>query len=187
MKNIAIFASNNGTIFDTLYQASLKKELFINITLIISNNQNAPILKRAEDKMIPHFVVNDKLYKDTDLALIHLLELYDCEYIILAGYMKKISPKLAKKYPIINSHPALLPLYGGVGMYGKFVHESVIKNKEKMSGVTIHKVNQNYDEGEIILQKSLLLSEDETSESLETKIKDLEKIAIVEALKLCLK
>ena len=187
MDNIALFASHNGSIFDTLYEASLKKELFINISLIISNNPNAPILEKAKSKGIPHFIVNDKLYKDPDFILDDFLREYDCKYIILAGYMKKISPFLANKYLIINSHPALLPKYGGSGMYGRFVHEAVINNKDTISGVTIHKVNKNYDEGEIICQKTLQVDSDETVESLENKIKELEKIAMVEALKLCLK
>jgi phosphoribosylglycinamide formyltransferase-1 len=187
MDNIALFASHNGSIFDSLYEASLKKELFINIALIITNNSNAPILAKAKDKHIPHFIVNDKLYTDTDLALIQLLEEYECKYIILAGYMKKISPTLANKYLIINSHPALLPKYGGKGMYGRFVHEAVLNNKETISGVTVHKVNKNYDEGEIICQKTIQIDSAETVESLENKIKELEKIAMVEALKSCLK
>ena len=92
MDNIALFASHNGSIFDTLYEASIKKELFINISLVISNNSNAPILDKAKENHIPYFVVNDKLYNDTDLALVQLLEKYECKYVVLAGYMKKISP-----------------------------------------------------------------------------------------------
>jgi phosphoribosylglycinamide formyltransferase-1 len=187
MDNIALFASHNGSILDTLYDTSLRKELFINIALVISNNQNAPILEKAQNRAIPNFVVNDKLYNDIDITLTNLLEEYGCKYIILAGYMKKISPFLANKFFIINSHPALLPKYGGKGMYGRFVHEAVLKNNDKISGVTIHKVNENYDEGEIICQKTIQVDIDETVESLENKIKELEKIAMVEALKLCLK
>jgi len=97
--------------------------------------------------------------------------------------MKKISPFLANNFKIINSHPALLPKYGGAGMYGRFVHEAVIKNKEKISGVTIHEVNENYDEGKIILQKTLSLQSDESVNSLESKIKNLEQEAIVEAFR----
>jgi phosphoribosylglycinamide formyltransferase-1 len=100
--------------------------------------------------------------------------------------MKKVPLKVTNNFKIINSHPALLPNYGGAGMYGRYVHEAVIKNQEKMSGVTIHEVNENYDEGEIILQKSLTLCENETVESLEKKIKALEKSTIVEGLQKCL-
>jgi phosphoribosylglycinamide formyltransferase-1 len=100
--------------------------------------------------------------------------------------MKKISSNLANNYNIINSHPALLPSYGGKGMYGRFVHEAVIENKEKQSGVTVHHVNENYDEGAIILQKSISISVGETAESLESRIKLLEQEAIIEALEICL-
>lgn len=187
MDNIAIFASHNGTIFDTLYDASLKKELFINIALVISNNRNAHVLEKAKDKHIPNFVVNNILHNDPDMIINDLLKEYNVKYIVLAGYMKKISPFLANKFFIINSHPALLPKYGGKGMYGRFVHEAVLKNNDKISGVTIHKVNENYDEGEIICQKTIQIDSDETVESLENKIKELEKTTMVEALKLCLK
>ena len=95
--------------------------------------------------------------------------------------MKKVGANITQNFKVINSHPALLPNYGGAGMYGRFVHEAVIKNGEKMSGVTLHEVDENYDEGKIILQKKLSLVKDETANSLEAKIKELEKIAIVEA------
>lgn len=97
------------------------------------------------------------------------------------GIFKKISPLLTNNFKIINAHPSLLPKYGGVGMYGIHVHQAVIENKEKISGVTIHKVNENYDEGKILLQKSLELTPNETPASLEAKVKELEKKAIVEA------
>ncbi len=108
---------------------------------------------------------------------------FKIDYIFLSGYMKKIEKNLLKEFPnkIINSHPALLPKFGGSGMYGRFVHEAVIKAKEKESGCTIHYVNENYDEGEYILQKSISLLQDEKVETLEEKIKELEKAAVVEA------
>ena len=98
--------------------------------------------------------------------------------------MKKIGSKLLSVFPnkIINTHPALLPsIYGGVGMYGRFVHEAVIKNAEKKSGVTIHYIDEVYDEGEIILTKELEIAQNETVDSLENRIKELESIAIIEA------
>ena len=187
MNNIALFASYNGSILETLCEASLNGELPINIALILTNNQNANVLKKAKERNIPHFVINDTLYEDKDKIIDKLLEEHQCEYIILAGYMKKISPFLTNKYFIINSHPSLLPKYGGKGMYGRKVHESVVANKEKESGVSVHRVNEHYDEGAILLQKKLLLNESETAESLEKRVKELEKTAMLEALKLCLK
>jgi len=178
---IAILASYNGSGFEALYDASKSKRLDIEIVVIISNNTDAKILQKANLYNIDNFIVNKNLYDDVDSKIEQLLQEYKCDYIFLSGYMKKISPFLANNFKIINSHPALLPKYGGAGMYGRFVHEAVIKNKEKISGVTIHEVNENYDEGKIILQKTLSLQSDESVNSLESKIKNLEQEAIVEA------
>jgi len=181
MKKIAILSSHNGSGFDALYNASKLRILHAEVVVIISNNPDAVVLEKAKKQNIDHFVVNQKLYKDVDTKIAQLLQEYQCDYVFLSGYMKKIAPSLANKFTIINSHPALLPKYGGVGMYGRFVHEAVIHNKEKISGVTIHEVNENYDEGKIILQKSIDVEENETVESLEGKIKQLEQKVIVEA------
>lgn len=181
MTKIAIFASHNGSGFDALQEAIEKNVLQATITLVISNNPDAKVIQTAKSKNINNSVVNTKTCKDVDEKLFTLLKQYQCEYIFLSGYMKKISSKLTNTFKIINSHPALLPKYGGVGMYGRFVHEAVIQNNEKISGVTIHEVNENYDEGKVLLQKELILLENETVNSLETKIKALEQKAIVEA------
>lgn len=178
---IAILASHNGSGFEALYDASKSKRLDIEIVVIISNNTDAKILQKANLYNIDNFIVNKNIYDDVDSKIEQLLQEYKCDYIFLSGYMKKISPSLTNNFKIINSHPALLPKYGGAGMYGRFVHEAVIKNKEKISGVTIHEVNENYDEGKIILQKTLSLQSDESVNSLESKIKNLEQEAIVEA------
>lgn len=187
MINIAILSSHNGSGFETLYLAAQNNVLAININLVISNNTNAVVLQKAKKYNIDNYVVNSKTSQNVDDTIYKLLKESKCEYIFLSGYMKKISSKLTDNFKIINSHPSLLPKYGGEGMYGRFVHEAVVKNNEKVSGVTIHEVNENYDDGEIILQRELLLSDGETPESLETKIKELEKVAIVEGFKQCLK
>ena len=187
MKNIAVLASYNGSGLDVLYDASVAKILDINIVLIISNNTNSVVLQNAKKYNIPHYLVNSKTHTNVDDKIHSLLQQNNCEYIFLSGYMKKLSKSITEDYKVINSHPSLLPLYGGTGMYGKFVHQAVIKNNEKVSGVTIHEVNEVYDEGKIILQKELILSKDENPESLEVKIKKLEKIAILEGFQLCLK
>lgn len=179
MKKIALFASHNGSIFDTIYNVTN-----INISLIITNNSDANILLKAKKFNIPFYVINEKNTQNVDKRIIELLDIHNIDFILLAGYMKKISSSIIDKYNIINSHPSLLPSYGGSGMYGKFVHEAVIKNNEKVSGVTIHEVDKVYDSGKIILQKEVVLDTNETVESLEKKIKELEKIAIVEAIEL---
>lgn len=188
MKKIGILASYNGSGFETIQNAINDGILDAKVEVIITNNSNAGVLEKAKKYKIDSFVVNSKIFlnEDLDLKITQILEKYGCDYIFLSGYMKKIEKNLLKAFPnkIINTHPAILPsIYGGKGMYGHFVHEAVVKNGEKKSGVTIHYVNENYDEGEKILIKELYLDENETALSLETKIKELEKIAIVEAFK----
>ena len=186
MKKIGILASHNGSGFQVLQEAIKSGKLDAKIVVVISNNSNAGVFEKAESYDIPYFVINDKRYpgQDIDDKITRLLLEFGCDYIFLSGYMKKIESNLLNSFPnkIINTHPAILPsIYGGKGMYGRFVHEAVIKNGEKKSGVTIHYVNEVYDEGEKILVKELELSQNETVDSLEDKIKNLESIAIVEA------
>ncbi len=188
MTKIGILASYNGSGFETIQKAIENKILDAKVVVVITNNTNAGVLEKAESYNIPYFIINDKRYPglDIDDKITRLLLEFGCDYIFLSGYMKKIESKLLSAYPnkIINTHPAILPsIYGGVGMYGRFVHEAVIKNGEKESGVTIHFVNEVYDEGEKILVKKLKLEENETVDTLEEKIKNLEKEAIVEAFK----
>ncbi len=183
MKKIGILASHNGSGFNAIYEACKDGKLDAQITLVISNNTNAVALQNATKYGLNNSLVNSKTDDDPDEKIYLLLKEYECEYVFLSGYMKKISPKITNRFKVINSHPALLPNYGGTGMYGRRVHEAVVANKEKISGVTIHEVNEEYDEGKILLQKELPLSDNETPQTLESKIKDLEKIAIVEALR----
>ncbi len=188
MKKIGILASYNGSGFKTIQKAITDGILDAKIVVLISNNASANALKSADELGIDNFVINDKIYPDENIdeKIAKLLLKYDCDYVFLSGYMKKIGKNLLNTFEnkIINTHPALLPsIYGGKGMYGSFVHQAVIKNKEKKSGVTIHYVNEKYDDGKIILKKELTLDENETAQSLEDKIKALESIAIIEAFK----
>ena len=187
MKRIGILSSHNGSGFDTLFEACEDKILNAQVVLVISNNQEAKVLQKASNNNIPNFVVNAKKYPDENLdeKITKLMLEFKVDYIFLSGYMKKIEENLLKNFPnkIINSHPALLPKFGGKGMYGRFVHEAVIKEKQKESGCTIHFVNENYDEGKYIIQEKISLSSDESVKTLEDKIKILEKKAIVNAFK----
>ena len=184
MTKIAILASHNGSGFDTLYNNS--KELNISIELLISNNSNSKAIQKAKDRNIDAFIVNSKTDDNPDLKILELLKNKDCNIVFLSGYMKKISPEITKNFKIINSHPSLLPKYGGKGMYGSFVHEAVIDKGESISGCTLHYVDEIYDEGEIILQSQITLDADENALSLETKIKKLESKTILEGFKRCL-
>ena len=188
MKKIGILASYNGSGFETIQKAIEDKILDAKVVVIITNNSDAGVLEKASKYGIKSFVINKNLFpnENLDLKIAQTLKEYGCDYIFLSGFMKKIENNMLKTFPnkIINTHPAILPsIYGGAGMYGSFVHEAVIKNGEKKSGVTIHYVNENYDEGEKILIKELELSSNETAKTLENRIKELEKVAIVEAFK----
>ena len=188
MKKIGILASYNGSGFETIQKAIEDGILDAKVEVIITNNSNAGVLEKASKYGIKSFVINKNLFpnENLDLKIAQTIKEFECDYIFLSGFMKKIEDNMLKTFAnkIINTHPAILPsIYGGAGMYGHFVHEAVVKNGEKKSGVTIHYVNENYDEGEKILIKELLLDENETAQSLENKIKELEKIAIVEAFK----
>jgi phosphoribosylglycinamide formyltransferase-1 len=186
MEKIAILASYNGSGFEAIYHAVAAKKLSLQIALVISNNSNATVLEKAKRFGIETHLVNKARFENPDEKIYELLMEHGCKYVFLSGYMKKLSPLLTQNFSIINSHPALLPKFGGEGMYGRHVHEAVIAAKESISGVTIHEVNENYDEGKIILQKELRLDENETVQTLEERIKALEKESIVEALALCL-
>ncbi len=188
MKRIGILASYNGSGFEVIQKACENKELNAQVVLIISNNSDAKVLQKADDKNIPNFVINAKKYPDENLdeKITDLMLEFKVDHIFLSGYMKKLEKNLVTTFKdkIINVHPALLPsIYGGKGMYGSFVHEAVIKNGEKKSGVTIHYVNEKYDDGEIILKKELDIAKNETAQSLENRVKALEKVAIIEAFK----
>ena len=188
MKKIGILASYNGSGFQTIKKACDEGILDAQVNIVVSNNTNANALKTAEEMKIPNFIINAKKYPNEDLdeKIAELFKEFNCDFIFCSGYMKIIGSKLVTAFPekIVNTHPALLPSkYGGKGMYGRFVHEAIISNNEKKSGVTIHFVNEKYDDGKIILKKELELSSDETVDTLENKIKDLESEAIIEAFK----
>lgn len=184
MTKVAVLASHNGSGFDTLYNNL--KELNISIELVISNNSNSLAIENAQKRGIENYVINSKTSSDPDLIMYELIKSRNCSVVYLSGYMKKISSDITNNFTVINSHPALLPKYGGKGMYGFHVHEAVIQNHEKVSGCTLHYVNEVYDDGEIIMQNQIVLDADETALSLEKKIKQLEDKTIVEGLKRCL-
>jgi len=186
MKKIGILASYNGSGFQTIQKAIEENILDAKVVIVVSNNSNANVLEYAESFDIPNFVVNDKRYpgQDCDDKIAKLLIEYGCDYVFCSGYMKMIGPKLISAFEnkIVNTHPALLPSkYGGKGMYGRYVHEAIIADKCPKSGVTIHYVNEKYDDGEIILTKELDIASNESVDSLENRIKDLETQAIIEA------
>jgi len=173
--NLAIFASGNGTNAENIIRYFFNNP-DIHIRLILTNNPDAFVLKRIKPYEISSFVFSAKTLRTTDLVLNKLIE-YNIDYIILAGFLLMIPENILNAYPerIINIHPALLPKYGGKGMYGMYVHRAVIDSKEKESGITIHYIDNEYDKGKIIFQANCYINEDETPETLSDKIHLLEQ------------
>jgi len=187
MRRIGILSSHNGSGFDAIQKACEEKILNGQVVLVISNNYTAKVLQKASKKNIPNFIINSKKYPNENLdeKITEMMLKFKVDYIFLSGFMKKIEKKMVTtfKNKIINSHPALLPKFGGIGMFGANVHKAVIEARAKESGCTIHYVNENYDEGEYILQNKIILDKNENIESLENKIKILEAKTIIEAFK----
>ena len=171
--SILIFASGNGSNAENIITYFRKKAIDIN-WMIITNNKNAGVIKRSIKMGVPYSVFNKKdFYENIFLKKISLI---NPKLIILAGFLLKVPENLIKKFDnkIINIHPSLLPKYGGKGMYGMHVHKEVIKNKEEQSGISIHYVNNQYDDGKIIFQKSTKITYPLTAEELAKKIHELE-------------
>ena len=174
-KNIAIFASGNGSNTENIC-CFFQKSSDINVVLICSNNKDAYVVKIAKKLDIPLFLFTKKGLENF-FKLEKVLKKNRIDFIILAGFLLKIPKKMLENYPnkVINIHPALLPKYGGKGMYGNNVHKAVLEKKEIESGITIHFVNNKYDDGEIIFQTKCKVKKTDSIESLGRKIQKLER------------
>ena len=172
--HIAIFASGAGSNARKIIEHFEKKDLPIKVSLIVCNVPGAGVIEIAKEKAIPTLMINKADFAST--GYVESLHNSEIQFIVLAGFLWKVPEVLVKAYPkaIINIHPALLPKYGGKGMYGSRVHEAVIAAGEKESGITIHWVNEYYDEGAIIFQASCPIDAGETPETLAHKIHALE-------------
>ncbi len=173
MHRLAIFASGEGTNAQNFIDYYRDRE-DISISLIVCNKKDAGVVTKAEKAGIPILVVDREAFYKTDLVVNELKEKAD--FIVLAGFLWMIPENIidAFKGKIVNIHPALLPNYGGKGMYGSKVHEAVIANGEIASGITIHYVNDKYDDGEIIFQEKCLIEAFDTPETLAKKVHNLE-------------
>ena len=174
MKNVAIFASGSGTNAENIARYFSKSET-VKVAVVLSNNKNVGVHARVNNLGIPYFVFSRDEFVEGTPILAKLAE-YQIDLIVLAGFMNKISDALLTAYPgkIINIHPALLPKHGGKGMYGMHVHEAVVAAGEKESGITIHYINENYDEGDIIFQAKCEVLPADTPEEVATKVHALE-------------
>jgi phosphoribosylglycinamide formyltransferase 1 len=195
--NIAIFASGGGSNAERIIEyfpsspslllkekgvveidgEILEKNIKVNIALIVCNNPTAGVLQIAQLNNIPSLLIEKEQFFNGD-GYLPQLQQYKIDFIVLAGFLWKIPSTLTSSYPkkISNIHPALLPKYGGKGMYGKHVHEAVIAANETQSGITIHYVDEVYDNGEIIFQATCPVNPTDTPQTLATKIHTLEHL-----------
>ncbi len=174
MRNIAILASGSGTNAENLIHYFSNRNS-AQVSLVLSNKRQAMVLKRAEAHNIRTVFFEHKEFYVTGKVL-RYLTLYKIDFIVLAGFLWLVPENILEQYPgrIINIHPALLPAYGGKGMYGDIVHKTVIGNHDAESGITIHYVNKQYDKGDIIFQARCKVDPDETPDSLAAKVHALE-------------
>ena len=174
MKRIVIFASGSGTNAENLIKFFHNREN-ASVIQVLTNNPHAKVLDRAKKLGVSALSFNKIAFTQTDDVL-HLLKAVKPDLIVLAGFLWKFPEKILNEFPnkVINVHPALLPKYGGKGMYGMHVHNAVVANKEAETGITIHYVNEHYDEGSIIFQAKCNLEVNDTAEDVASKIHELE-------------
>lgn len=174
MINIAIFASGSGSNAEEIIKY-FESSSDITVKLILSNKKEAFVHQRAEKYNIPSVTFNRNEFYESEV-IETLLKDNKIKFIVLAGFLWLFPKRLVEKFPkrIVNIHPALLPKYGGKGMYGDKVHQAVIENKETLSGITIHYVNEHYDEGDIIFQASCKVEKEDRAKDVAEKVHQLE-------------
>ena len=173
MKRIVIFASGSGSNAENIIKYFNTTKTAI-VTHVLSNNEHAKVKERCKRLKINFLHFTKTQFNDSDYILEFLKK--EADYIILAGFLKKVPEKITQAFPnkMINIHPALLPNYGGKGMYGMHVHKAVKENNEPETGITIHFVNEKYDDGAIIFQAKTTLNSDDTPETIAQKVHELE-------------
>lgn len=174
MKNIVVFASGSGTNAENIIKY-FSNSPFAKVVGVFTNNPKAKVIDRAQQLQVPCHVFSKEDLNEGDI--LQKIQNYEPDLIVLAGFLLKVPPYLIDAYSnqIINIHPALLPKFGGKGMYGMHIHQAVVQNGEKETGITIHYVNEHYDEGAIIFQTSVALTSEDTAESVAAKIHELEQ------------
>ena len=185
--NIAVFASHGGSDLQAIIDGCKQDKLNATVAVVISNNGDSMALERAKRENIPAYHMSAKKYGSEDLLaeeLLGVLEEYQIDMIFLAGYMRMLHVDILTKYHnrVFNIHPALLPKFGGRGMYGMNVHTAVIEAKETETGVTIHRVNAEYDSGEIVAQTKVSVMQDDTPEILAARVLEREHTFLVEVI-----
>ncbi|MGB1284777.1 MAG: phosphoribosylglycinamide formyltransferase [Polaribacter sp.] len=174
MKRVVIFASGSGSNAENLIRFFQNRDN-VSIIQVLTNNPHAKVLDRCKKLKVSALSFNKIAFTETNDVL-NILKNTQPDLIVLAGFLWKFPENILEHFPnkVINIHPALLPKYGGKGMYGKYVHEAVVNNKEKETGITIHYVNQHYDEGAIIFQAKCKVETTDSAEDVAKKILELE-------------
>jgi phosphoribosylglycinamide formyltransferase-1 len=173
MKNLVLLASGSGSNVENII-SHFKNNPAINVSCVLTNKSNAGVLDRCNRLSIPAFYFNKHAFATGEV--LNYLKSVNPDLIILAGFLKKIPKAWINVFPnkIINIHPALLPKYGGKGMYGEYVHRAVKNSQDVETGITIHHVNENYDEGNIIFQARTKVSPEDTVAQIAQKVHKLE-------------
>ena len=185
--NIAVFASHGGSDLQAIIDGCKSEAIPARVAVVISNNGDSMALQRAKNEGIPHFHLSVKLLGDEDTLaerILTVLAEHEIDMIFLAGYMRLLHRSVLEKYEnrIFNIHPALLPKYGGKGMYGMHVHEAVIAAGETETGVTIHRVSAQYDSGAIVAQTTVPVLNGDTAETLAARVLEKEHEFLVEVI-----
>lgn len=180
LKRILILASGEGTLFEAIAKRCLAGEVAAEVVALITHKEGTGAEMKALGLGVPVIVVNPMDFSDTndwDRQLFHALESLAPDLIVLAGFTKKLGPVVIEQFfgRIINSHPSLLPKFGGEGMYGRYVYEAILRAQESLTGITVHWVTENYDEGPPLAQLEVAVEPNDSIESLMTRVKAAER------------
>ena len=184
---LGILSSHEGSNLQTIIDACKQGRLQAECCVVVSNNSGATALERARKESIPHFHLSSKTHKDPkilDRTIVEVLKNHQVNLVILSGYMKLLGPQTLSHYRghILNIHPSRLPKFGGTGFYGLAVHKAVLAADERVTGVTIHQVDDQYDQGQIIAQTEVPVHQGDTAESLRNRVLKCEHKFYVETL-----
>jgi len=186
-KTVSFLVSGRGSNFHAVAKAIMKGTIPAKMGVVISDTEGVRALDIAQELSIPSFFINPKQYKsrqEHEKAMVQLLGEYNTDVVVTAGYMRLLTPYFVHEFKnkIINIHPALLPKYGGKGMYGEHVHKAVLAAGEKVSGATVHFVTAGVDEGEIIIQKEFKIEKGDQVDDLQRKVGEVEKEIMIDAI-----
>jgi len=186
---LAVLSSHEGTTLKFILEAVNQRRLSVEVVIVVSNNGNSGALRKARDAGVPTAHISSITHPNSaerDDAIFEALRNSRADVVLLAGYMKKLGPKVINHFKrrILNTHPALLPKFGGKGMYGRFVHEAVVAASEPETGVSIHYVDSEYDTGDIIAQVTVPVYSGDSPAALALRVKEREREIVVETLQM---